>query len=92
MRDFSVTTPQQAPMPRAAWQASAFAAVTAFTTAQSKAALPAQIRTASTSRDSSELPTLENRLLRSQGSGPSMRTGAGRGVIGTKFWLMLSAP
>src|SRR5689334_2471624 len=89
MRPFSRTTPQQAPRPRAAWQASGSDAVTAWMMPHCAMLEAAHTSKASTSRDTSELPMLENRLLRSQGMKPSILTGAGRAAMGTKVLLMV---
>ena len=83
-RHFSVITPQQAPAPRAAWQASASGRTTAFTTAQLKSAgidqSARRIITTVTTAESG----LPKRFFFTQATAPVVRTGAARGVMGVK--------
>ena len=74
-------------MPRAAWQASASTAVTAWMTPHAMPALTAQSSAASSNSVTSAFGTLENRFLRSHGPRPDIWTGAGRGAMGTKGWF-----
>ena len=75
-------------MPRAAWQASASAAVTAWMTPHAMPALAAQSSAASSKSDTSAFGTLENSLSRSHGASPATSGGALRGAMGTKGWLI----
>ena len=78
---FSAMTPQQAPLPRAAWQASAFGASTAFATAHwpkgrsTRRARPIRKTVASALFQSPK------RLRRSQGRAPPVRTGGALAAI-----------
>jgi hypothetical protein len=79
-----VITPQQAPTPRAAWQASASGRSTACVTAQLKSG--GTIQRASpimtiVAMVESELP---KRFLLAHATAPVVRTGAARGSIGVK--------
>ena len=90
-RHFSVMTPQHAPTPRAAWQASASGRTTAFITAQLRNGGTSQKASSTITTVAAALIQLPNRLARAQAATPVVRTGAGRGAIGVKT-AAISAP
>jgi hypothetical protein len=81
-RYFSGTTPQQAPLPRAAWQASASGAKTAPLTIQAHSPGSTHATRPTMSSVATAEPALSNRLRCIQRTGPPIRTGEGRGAIG----------
>src|SRR5512134_4064850 len=83
-RHFSTITPQQAPTPRAAWQASASGRTTAFTIAQFTNGGSAQSPSNTITRVAAVLIQLPKRLCLTHAAAPVVRTGAGRGWIGVK--------
>jgi hypothetical protein len=89
-RYFSVITPQQAPMPRAAWHCSALATTTALKMAQFSNCGISHTARPSITMVATELGRLPNRLRRIQGTRPSVLTGAGRGSMETKVVVISS--
>ena len=82
-RYFSVTTPQQAPTPRASWHSWKLGAKTALISAQLISCGTHQTARAIRTSVARVLGRLPNRLRLSQGSAPSVRTGASRGAMGS---------
>ncbi len=91
-RYFSVTTPQQAPMPRAAWHASESARTTASMKNQRMKPGSTQASRPSTNSVTSVLRQSANRLRRIQGTSPEFLSGEGRGAMGVNVSGMLIAP
>src|SRR5688572_17272098 len=83
-RHFSVITPQHAPTPRAAWQASASGRTTACITAQLTSGGTIQNASSTMITVAAVLSGLPNRLARAQAAAPVVRIGAGRGAMGVK--------
>src|SRR5687767_1045262 len=87
-RHFSAITPQQAPSPRAAWQAFASGRQTALATIHST--MPGRYQAASATKTSVAiaLGRSANRLARRRAASPVVRAGAGRGGTGWKTAAM----
>src|SRR4051812_743024 len=90
-RHFSAITPQHAPVPRAAWHASALGAKTACTIAQPMTRGSKSIARAATRTVASPISQFAKRLPRIQAIAPPVRRGAGRGAMGWKIAAIGSA-
>ena len=87
-RHFSATTPQHAPTPRAAWQASASGRYTALAMAQSMNPGSRWKARATMSSVASVLFQSAKRFARMRARMPRVRAGAGRAAMGWKVAAM----
>src|SRR3990167_2821065 len=88
MRNFSGTTPQQAPAP-SALHSSNLAVQTALNKAHCRKGGSTFSSTAATSKVPTVVFQSPNRLLRIQATSPSVFTGAGRAAIGSKVVALM---